>query len=240
MPNVLLIAPITEINAKIGAASALICCLQSAGYSVVCMALDREAESVDILLNAFDGRPPDILLTDLSKTQGIYPLLHTWRLLRYVWGDDLPPPSCLCLLSPTHLCQTDWMPFTDDFLLSPYVPAELLTRLALLRFRRHHVATDNMLRFADIVLDLIGKRALTSGMHPLPLTPREYGLLEFLITHNGKFFGRDRLLDLVWGVNFEGSERTVDIHIRRLRAKLPNQAANRLQTRRGMGYGFER
>jgi DNA-binding response OmpR family regulator len=73
---------------------------------------------------------------------------------------------------------------------------------------------------------------------PCPL-PREYDPLAFLVTHRGKFFGRDRLLDLVWGIHFEGGERTVDIHIRRLRAKLPPQTADRLQTRCGTGYGFE-
>jgi DNA-binding response OmpR family regulator len=84
-----------------------------------------------------------------------------------------------------------------------------------------------------------GKRALDNTLRPLPLTPREYDPLAFLVTHRGKFFGRDRLLDLVWGIHFEGGERTVDIHIRRLRAKLPPQTADRLQTRCGTGYGFE-
>ena len=72
----------------------------------------------------------------------------------------------------------------------------------------------------------------------LPLTPREYELLRFLALHRGKFFARDRLLDLVWGVGFEGGERTVDIHIRRLRAKMPPLAAALLETRRGLGYGL--
>ena len=138
-----------------------------------------------------------------------------------------------------HLKHSDWTPHTDDFLLPPYSSSEVLARLSLLRFRRRHVPADNLLRFADIVLDLNGKRALDNALTPLPLTPREYDLLAFLVTHRGKFFGRDRLLDLVWGIHFEGSERTVDIHIRRLRAKLPPQTADCLQTRRGTGYGFE-
>ena len=59
------------------------------------------------------------------------------------------------------------------------------------------------------------------------------------MTHRGKFFARDRLLDLVWGLDFEGGERTVDIHIRRIRAKLPPLATEMLITRRGVGYGFQ-
>ena len=72
----------------------------------------------------------------------------------------------------------------------------------------------------------------------LPLTPREFDLLRFLSLHRGKFFARDRLLDMVWGVDFEGGERTVDIHIRRLRAKMPPESAGLLETRRGIGYGL--
>lgn len=90
-----------------------------------------------------------------------------------------------------------------------------------------------------MILDLNGKRALNAQMQALPLTPREYDLLAFLVTHRGKFFGREQLLVLVWGIQFEGGERTVDIHIRRLRAKLPMGCADRLQTRRGTGYGIE-
>ncbi|HLY64319.1 MAG TPA: helix-turn-helix domain-containing protein [Chloroflexota bacterium] len=56
--------------------------------------------------------------------------------------------------------------------------------------------------------------------------------------HRGKLFPRDRLLDMVWGLDFEGSGRTVDIHIRRLRAKLPPKTAALLETHRGIGYGF--
>jgi two-component system alkaline phosphatase synthesis response regulator PhoP len=73
----------------------------------------------------------------------------------------------------------------------------------------------------------------------LPLTPREYELLQFLLTHRGRLFSRERLLDLVWGVDFEGGARTVDIHIRSLRAKLPPDAARLLTTQRGIGYGFQ-
>lgn len=236
MPNVLVIVPTI---AKEGPTPPLLSSLKAAGYAVVCAALERGTDSMDLLQTVFEGRPPDILLVDLSEAYGCLPLQHVRRLLRQVWGEDVPSPLSLALLASSHLSQSDWTPHVDDFLLSPYAPAELIARLALLRFRRRHVPADKLLRFADVIVDLDSKRALDSHHCPLPLTPREYDLLEFLVTHRGKFFGRDRLLDLVWGVHFDGGERTVDIHIRRLRAKLPPLTADCLQTRRGTGYGLE-
>lgn len=242
MLKILVVAPTIAKNATsdlTGPTAPLVCGLRGAGYAVVCTDMESGADGMDALLGAFEGRPPDFLLVDLSSAYDSLPLQHARRMLRRVWGDDVPLPLCLSLLSPAHLKQPDWTPLTDDFLLPPYALPEVLARLALLRFRRRHVPADNLMRFADVVLDLNGKRALDNALCALPLTPREYDLLAFLVTHRGKFFARDRLLDLVWGIHFEGGERTVDIHIRRLRAKLPSQTADRLQTRRGTGYGFE-
>jgi len=213
--------------------------LRRAGYELLCLTVEEMERNTEALLSAFTSRPPDVLLVDLSRAHDCLPLIHTRRLLRHVWGDDLPLPVCLALFAPVHLSQPDWPAHTDDFLLPPYAANELLARLTLLRFRRRHVPTDNLVRFADLILDLDSKRALDSDRCLLPLTPREYELLEFLVTHRGRYFPRARLLDLVWGIHFEGGERTVDIHIRRLRAKLPPQVAARLQTRRGAGYGLE-
>jgi DNA-binding response OmpR family regulator len=235
MKNVLVITPAPQKSLI----CALICSLQAAGYAVVSAPLDAtETEAVEALLNAYAGRPPDILLADLSTTPNCLPLRHARRLFQRIWGDDLPQPPCLSLLTPAHLSLPDWPVAMDDFLLPPYAPQEMLARLHFLLFRKRHLIRDNSLIFADVILDLAGRRALDRNHNPLPLRPREYDLLQFLMTHRGKLFARSRLLDLVWGVDFEGSERTVDIHVRRLRAKLPPLAAGLLETRRGLGYGL--
>ena len=234
MLNVLVLAP----NEKGGPAAALVGALTQAGYVVRRTALDGGAEAVDFLCRAFTGRPPDVLLADLSTTTDCLPLRHVGRLLHHAWGDDLPLPARLALLTPRHLVLPDWPAYTDDFLLPPYAPAEVLARLALLGFRKRHIQSGDTLTLADIILDLAAGCAREPGGRILPLTPREYDLLRFLALHRGKFFARDRLLDMVWGVDFEGGERTVDIHIRRLRAKMPPQAADLLETRRGVGYGL--
>ena len=234
MLNVLVLAP----HDKGGPTGPLAQALQGSGYAVARTSLDGGAAGMAALCRVFAGRPPDVLLADLSHAADCLPLRHVQRLLHDAWGDDLPMPSRLTLFQPSHLAQTDWPAFTDDFLLPPYAPAEMLARLALLSFRKRHIHTADTLTVADVTLDLAGGRALDAAGTVLPLTPREYELLRFLALHRGKFFARDRLLDMVWGVDFEGGERTVDIHMRRLRAKLPPVAAGFLETRRGLGYGL--
>ncbi len=204
-------------------------------YSLVPDGLPHRLQ--DSLYQAFDGRPPDALLCDLSTAGDALPLVHLLRAMQQVW-EGLPPLPCLALLSPIHLNRTEWMAQVDDFLLPPYSAAEARTRLDLLLFRRRYREGQSLMAFADLRLDLDTSRAQSSDGTYLSLTPREFDLLRFLITHQGKLFSRERLLDFVWGVDYSGGERTVDIHIRRLRTKLPPLAAQRLETQRGVGYGF--
>ena len=234
MLNVLVLAP----QEKDTLAAALMTALQQAGYRTGRTALDEGGQALEALCHAFEGRPPDVLLADLSGAADCLPLRHAARLLQAAWGDDVPQPARLALVTPRHFSQPDWSAFVDDFLLPPYAPAELLARLSLLSFRKRHVQTGDRVALADLVLELSAGCARGPDGFLLPLTPREYELLRFLALHRGKFFARDRLLDLVWGVGFEGGERTVDIHIRRLRAKMPPLAAGLLETRRGLGYGL--
>ena len=234
MLNILVLAP----DDKGGPAGPLAAALITAGYAVARTALDGGADALDRLCRVFAGRPPDALLADLSLAADCLPLRHAGRLVQRVWGDDLPPPSRLALLTPRHLALPDWTAYAEDFLLPPYAPTEALARLALLSFRRRYRTGGDTLTLADVVVDLAGGCARNSGGERLTLTPREFDLLRFLCQHRGKFFARDRLLDMVWGIDFEGGERTVDIHVRRLRAKLPPEAADLVETRRGIGYGL--
>ena len=236
MQNVLVIAS----TAKGDGPGGLLRALHGAGYAVARTSLDYgpDGTAADRLCDAFRGRPPDLLITDLSGAADSLPLRHALRLLRQTWGEDAATPLRLTLLDPRHLRQPDWVAYTDDFLLPPFSADEVLARITLLLFHRRHVRFGDTVPFADILLDLAAQQATDVEGRLLPLTPREYQLLQFLTTHRGKFFARHRLLDMVWGIHFEGGERTVDIHVRRLRAKLPPGTAALLETRRGIGYGF--
>jgi len=211
--------------------------LARAGYRTARLAPD---DDVDDFCHAFGGTPPDLVIADLSSARDpLLPLQHLRRRLSQAWGDDLPPPPCIALLTPAHLeRRKEWITQIDDFLLPPYDLAEARARVDLMLFRRRSMEATAMLTFAGMQLDLSTGNAYDEDGTPLPLRPREFDLLRFLVTHRGKLFPRERLLDFVWGIDFGGGDRTVDIHIRRLRAKLPERVASLLETRRGVGYGF--
>ena len=178
------------------------------------------------------------LLADLSTAPDCLPLRHAGRLLLHAWGDDLPSPTRLALLTSRHLSLPDWPAYTDDFLLPPYAPAEMLARLALLGFRKRHIQSGDTLALADVLLDLAAGCARCQAGRILPLTPREYDLLLFLALHRGKVLRAGPPAGHGLGRGLRGrAERTVDIHVRRLRAKMPPQSADLLETRRGIGYG---
>ena len=125
----------------------------------------------------------------------------------------------------------------DDFCLTPFHPTELEARL------RHLLATDIDLHRADLVeygeltLNLETYQAAIAG-RPLDMTYMEYELLKFLAQNPGKVFTREMLLSRVWGYEYYGGARTVDVHVRRLRAKLGEEYANLIQTVRSVGYRF--
>jgi len=221
-----------------GPSHALAAALKSQNFIVKRLRLERETEAVEALCIAFQGRPPDIVIADLTQSVSALPLRHTMRLLARAWGDDMPQPVRLALLTRDHLEDAGWFAEADEFLLAPFDPRELVARLELQLFRKRHAVTIDRIAFEDIRIELAGGRVFDAENQLIGFTPREFDLLRFLATQRGKFFARDRLLDLVWGLDYEGGERTVDIHVRRLRAKLPPVAASLLETRRGVGYGF--
>jgi DNA-binding response OmpR family regulator len=99
------------------------------------------------------------------------------------------------------------------------------------------VARSDLVEYGDLVLNLETYQA-TISKRPLDLTYMEYELLKFLAQNPGKVFTREMLLSRVWGYEYYGGARTVDVHVRRLRAKLGEEHANLIQTVRSVGYRF--
>jgi DNA-binding response OmpR family regulator len=125
----------------------------------------------------------------------------------------------------------------DDFCLSPFHPKELEARFRHLLFRAGRGDSPELASYADLVLNFETYQAAIAGK-PLDLTYMEYELLKFFLTHPGKVFTREQLLSRVWGYEYYGGARTVDVHVRRLRAKLGEEHANLIQTVRSVGYRF--
>lgn len=124
----------------------------------------------------------------------------------------------------------------DDFVLVPYVPAELYARIRLLEWRKSEFATEERMKVGAILIDRAA-REVTLGGAAVSLTAKEFSLLAYLCERRGKVVSREELLKRVWGSGYEGGARTVDIHVRRLRAKLGS--ALPLATLRGSGYKLE-
>jgi DNA-binding response OmpR family regulator len=107
----------------------------------------------------------------------------------------------------------------DDFVLVPLVPAELYARVRALEWRRSEFTTEERVKLGDVFIDRAA-REVTRGGEVIVLTAREFDLLSYLVDHRGKVVSRGELLERVWGASYEGGPRTIDIHVRRLRAKL--------------------
>lgn len=209
--------------------------LTAAGYTTVSLPYDLRTSE---LSGAFPSGMPDLIVADLARAPDTFPLRRLQSVMHDAWGENVPKPPLIALITRYHFLDPELRVLIDDFLLTPSDPEELKLRIALVLFRRRFVEQGDTLLFAGVRLYLTLGRATTPAGQELELTRREFELLRFLMTHRGRGFTRTQLLAHVWGLDFEGGERTVDIHIRRLRAKLPEEAAQRLDTRRGYGYGF--
>jgi two-component system phosphate regulon response regulator PhoB len=125
----------------------------------------------------------------------------------------------------------------DDYITKPFSPRELVARIQAV-LRRSRAADDEALRCGVLNLDIAGHRVSANG-RAIKLGPTEYRLLSFLMTHPDRVYSRSQLLDHVWGANVYVEERTVDVHVRRLRKALAVENADRyIQTVRGAGYRF--
>ncbi len=125
----------------------------------------------------------------------------------------------------------------DDYITKPFSPRELIARIQAV-LRRAKGSKDERLSIGVLELDASAHRVSASGLD-VKLGPTEYRLLEFLMTHLDRVYSRAQLLDRVWGANVYVEERTVDVHVRRLRKALSGTSADKyIQTVRGTGYRF--
>ena len=200
--------------------------LEEDGFSCYTAAPDEDVS----LINA------EVVLVEVDKSQP-YPkteeLCRTLKLERHLPLIALVSKEIL----KTNADQLKALP-CDDFALEPYDRQELLLRIRKLIGDESHAA-DQQLVSGDLVINITQALVFLNG-RAVELTFREYELLRFLASHPGRMYSRDALLNHVWGYDYFGGDRTVDVHIRRLRSKIEDAEHSFIDTVRNMGYRFRK
>jgi DNA-binding response OmpR family regulator len=208
--------------------------LEADGYRVVVAADGREA------LSRFRAERPDLVLLDLMlpELSGV----EVCRILRA----ESPVPIIMVTAKDSELDKVVGLELgADDYVTKPFSLRELSARIRA-QFRRADRGVEvesapAAVEVGPVVVDLAGHRLLRDGVQ-LPVKPKAFDLLAFLVRHPGQAFTRDQLLERVWGYDYAGETRTVDVHIHWLRSEIeadPREPAF-IHTVRGVGYVFRR
>jgi len=213
---------------------ALVEALETEGFRVVSAADGREA------LARFRAERPDLILLDL-----MLPELSGIEVCRIIRAESAVPIVMLTA-KDSELDKVVGLELgADDYVTKPFSLRELTARIrALFRRSDQAVVVEDAPAVVDlgpVQADLGGRRLLRDGI-VVPIKPKAFELLAFLIRHPGQVFTRDQLLERVWGYDYAGETRTVDVHVHWLRTRIEIDPANPafLHTVRGVGYVFRR
>ncbi len=222
MPKVLIVEDDQDIAELMAHA------LRKAGHDT-----ERVASGRDALTRARAGRPDAIVLDlMLPGVDG----LQVCRTLRSE-GDTATIPIIMVTARAEEADRVGGLDMgADDYLTKPFSPRELVARVAALlrRARMAPAATPAVLRYGEIVVDADRHEVTVDGT-PVKLTAKEFLLLQYLLQRRGRVVSRDQLLTDVWGYQYTGGTRTVDVHIRRLREKIP-ALEQAIETVKQFGY----
>jgi two-component system phosphate regulon response regulator PhoB len=202
--------------------------LEQAGHTTLC------ADTAEQALRLVNEALPDLILLDwmLPGASGI----DVAKRLRADKRTKAIPIIMLTARSEEHDKLLGLETGADDYITKPFSPRELNARIKAVLRRRAPQMTSDEVRVGELLLDPVSHRVTASG-EAIALGPTEFRLLHFLLTHTERVHSRTQLLDQVWGDHVFVEERTVDVHIRRLRKALEPGGFDRLiQTVRGSGY----
>jgi len=206
--------------------------LDADGFRVVTAADGREA------LLRFREHRPDLIVLDL-----MLPELSGVEVCRIVRQESGVPILMLTAKSSEIDKVLGLELGADDYVTKPFSLRELSARIRALLRRIEQPSVDGPATVAlgDLTVDLAGHRLLRDGV-PVPVKPKVFELLSFLLQHPGQVFSREQLLEHVWGYDYAGETRTVDVHVHWLRTAIEPEPAtpSYIQTVRGVGYVFRR
>lgn len=205
--------------------------LQKAGYEVLV------AEDGSQAIAAYQDQKPDLVILDV-----MLPYLSGWEVCRQIRKEGETPVILLTARGESADKILGFELGADDYVVKPFDPQELLARVrAVLRRSRNEkgAAKEGVLHYPGLEVDMNQYRVVVDG-ETVELAPKEMELLYFLASHPNQVFSREQLLDRVWGYDFLGDSRTVDVHIKNLRKKV-DKGRNpwRIATVWGVGYKFE-
>ena len=198
-----------------------------AGSNVISTTVRTDLEPVE---EAMSKGGPDAVVVDGRSEIPVDMLL---RVVREQPGlEEVPIVGIL----PKDALSSLPLPALDDFVLEPVPMPELAARVMTRLSRSQALVGGNVVRVGRVEVDIDNYKARVDR-RPVDLTYKEFELLRFLITHRGRVFTREALLNRVWGYDYFGGARTVDVHIRRLRSKL-GRYQEYIETVRNVGYRF--
>ncbi|WP_434144032.1 phosphate regulon transcriptional regulator PhoB [Photobacterium leiognathi] len=204
--------------------------LEQKGYQAI------EAEDYDTALEKMCEPYPELILMDwmLPGGSGI-------NLIKHLKRDELTRQIPVVMLTARGEEEDKVRGLevgADDYITKPFSPKELMARLKAVMRRVSPTALDDVIDVQGLKLNPVSHR-VTSGDEPLDMGPTEFKMLHFFMTHQERVYSREQLLNNVWGTNVYVEDRTVDVHIRRLRKALEAGGHDKLvQTVRGAGYRF--
>ena len=202
--------------------------LKKAGFAVASCTTGYEA------MQMFRSTKPTLVVLDV-----MLPGQDGWSILHEIRQESTTPVIMLTAKGDTGERVRGLELGADDYIAQPFDSNELVARIkAVLRRFAPATETERSITLPDLVISLENYSVILDG-EQLEMPPKEIELLYFLASHSGRVFTREQLLEQVWGFDFFGDSRTVDVHVKRIREKLGEREAWQLKTVWGVGYKFD-
>lgn len=197
--------------------------LEFAGHNVLTNEFGNFTESIYT-------KKPDLAIIDLSQQRDI---VETWYQVKSHTEESHTP--AMVIAPEERIRDIELMTGIDDFILYPFDSRELEIRVKLILKKHEVIDTEDVIKTGNLAI-YTNKYEVTVDGWSVVLTLKEYELLKYLVTHRGRVFTREALLDEIWGYDYYGGTRTVDVHIGRLRTKIETGDYSYIKTIRGVGY----